>query len=111
MQERTVIFGFDSSKLARHGIGLRKLDGKPLEVAKRHQKLRNMNMLNRLMSVLDVALELIVAPDHHGYQRACDVINGQASNGPNGSPVFACAGKTAPPSRLILSQTSVGKGF
>jgi hypothetical protein len=25
--------------------------------------------------------------------------------GPNGSPVFACAGKTDPPSRLILSQT------
>jgi len=25
--------------------------------------------------------------------------------------VFACAGKTDPPSRLILSQTSVGKAF
>src|SRR5262249_29327993 len=30
--------------------------------------------------------------------------------GPFGSPVFACAGKTDPPSRLILSQTSAGKG-
>ena len=30
-------------------------------------------------------------------------------NGPFGSPVFACAGKTDPPSRLILSQTSAGK--
>jgi hypothetical protein len=29
--------------------------------------------------------------------------------GPFGSPVFACAGKTEPPSRLILSQTSAGK--
>src|SRR5215813_11587992 len=29
--------------------------------------------------------------------------------GPFGSPVFARAGKTDPPSRLILSQTSVGK--
>src|ERR1700737_1230606 len=48
------------------------------------------------------------APDHHGYQRACDLINGQASTGPCGSPVFACAGKTDPPSLLILSQTSAG---
>src|ERR1700730_14083349 len=31
-------------------------------------------------------------------------------NGPVGSPVFACAGKTDPPSLLILSQTSAGKG-
>jgi hypothetical protein len=38
------------------------------------------------------------APGHHGYQRACDLITGQASNGPFGSPVFACAGKTDPPS-------------
>jgi len=30
--------------------------------------------------------------------------------GPFGSPVFARAGKTDPPSRLILSQTSAGKG-
>ena len=50
-----------------------------------------------------------VAPGHHGYQRACDLISGQASTGPFGSPVFACAGKTDPPSRLILSQTSAGK--
>src|ERR1700693_101304 len=51
------------------------------------------------------------APGHHGYQRACDLISGKASSGPFGSPVFACAGKTEPPSRLILSQTSVGKGY
>jgi hypothetical protein len=38
------------------------------------------------------------APGHHGYQRACDLISGQASKGPFGSPVFACAGKTDPPS-------------
>src|SRR5271156_3295667 len=49
------------------------------------------------------------APDHHGYQRACDLINGQASIGPSGSPVFARARKTDPPSLLILSQTSAGK--
>jgi hypothetical protein len=33
-----------------------------------------------------------------GYQRACELISGQASNGPFGSPVFVCAGKTDPPS-------------
>src|SRR5271165_4815226 len=49
------------------------------------------------------------APGHHGYQRVCDLISGQASTGPFGSPVFACAGKTEPPSLLILSQTSAGK--
>src|SRR6266403_3396333 len=48
------------------------------------------------------------APGHHGYQRACVLIAGQASIGPFGSPVFACAGKTDPPSLLILSQTSAG---
>ena len=47
----------------------------------------------------------------HGYQRACDLTIGQASIGPDGSPVFACAGKTELPSRLILSQTSVGKAI
>src|ERR1700686_4520505 len=48
------------------------------------------------------------APDHHGYQRACDLVNGQASIGPFGSPVCARARKTEPPFRLILSQTSAG---
>src|SRR5258708_16183928 len=38
------------------------------------------------------------APGHHGYQRACELISGQASDGPFGSPVFACAGRTDPPS-------------
>jgi len=51
------------------------------------------------------------APGHHGYQRACVLISGQASTGPSGSPVFACAGKTDPPSLLILSQTSAGNGW
>jgi hypothetical protein len=43
-------------------------------------------MLRKLFAVLD------------GYQRAFELISGQASNGPFGSPVFACAGKTDPPS-------------
>src|ERR1700716_890509 len=34
------------------------------------------------------------APGHHGYQRAVDLITGQASIGPFGSPVFDRAGKT-----------------
>src|SRR5215475_9043409 len=52
----------------------------------------------------------VCAPGHHGYQRACVLITGQASSGgPFGSPGFACAGKTGPPSRFILSQTSAGK--
>jgi hypothetical protein len=37
-----------------------------------------------------------------------NLISGQTSNGPFGSPVFACAGKTDSPSRFILSQTSAG---
>src|SRR5437660_1302868 len=45
-----------------------------------------------------------LAPGHYGYQRACELISGKASIGPNGSPVFACAGKTEPPSRLILDR-------
>ena len=49
------------------------------------------------------------APGHHGYQRACDLVSGQASTGPFGPPVFVRAGKTEPPSRFILSQTSAGK--
>src|SRR5215210_5322099 len=35
------------------------------------------------------------APGHHGYQRASDLIVGQASNGLVVSPVFARAGKTS----------------
>src|SRR5215813_621695 len=42
-------------------------------------------------------------------QRACDLIKRQASTGPFGSPVFACAGKTDLHRRLILSQTSAGR--
>jgi hypothetical protein len=57
------------------------------------------------------AFDWSVTPGHHGYQRACELISGKASSGPFGSPVFACAGKTEPPFRLILSQTSAGKVY
>src|SRR6202790_5137249 len=68
-------------------------------------------VVSGLASMYPVSSWSRFAPDHHGYQRACDLINGQASTGPCGSPVFACAGKTDPPSLLILSQTSAGKGI
>jgi hypothetical protein len=43
------------------------------------------------------------APGHHGYQRAFALISGKASNGPFGSPVFACAGKTR--SSVVVSSS------
>jgi hypothetical protein len=42
----------------------------------------------------------VCAPGHHGYQRVCVLISGQASNGPFGSPGLAGAGKTDPPYRF-----------
>src|SRR5450631_2939262 len=58
-------------------------------------------VVSGLASMYPVSSWSCFAPDHHGYQRACVLITGQASIGPFGSPVFACAGKTDPPSRLI----------
>src|ERR1700726_2657674 len=55
-------------------------------------------VVSGLASMYPVSSWSCFAPDHHGYQRACELISGQASNGPFGSPVFACAGKTDPPS-------------
>ena len=52
----------------------------------------------------------VCAPGHHGHQRAYVLISRQASSGPFGSPDFACAVKTDPPSRLILSQPSAELG-
>src|SRR5882757_5418920 len=54
-----------------------------------------------LASMYPVSSWSCFAPVHHGYQRACVLISRQASTGPFGSPVFACAGKTDPPSLLI----------
>ena len=62
------------------------------------------------INVSGLSLEHLT-PGHHGYQRACDLIMRQASTGPVGSPVSACAGKTEPPSRFILSQTSAGGSY
>jgi hypothetical protein len=51
------------------------------------------------------------APDHHGYQRACVLISGQASTGHLGHQCSHAPGRTDPPSLLILSQTSAGKAY
>src|SRR5258708_24747912 len=69
----------------------------------------DLSALRSCINVSGLGLERCCAPGHHGYQRACVLITGQASNGPFGSPGFAGAGKTGPPSRFILSQTSAGK--
>jgi hypothetical protein len=73
---------------------------------------KRFSSIRQIWSCINVSglwLERVVLPGHHGYQRACDLISGQASTGPLGSPVFACAGKTDLHRRLILSQTLAGK--
>ena len=60
-------------------------------------------VISGLASMYPVSSWSCFAPDHHGYQRACVLITGQASIGPFGSPVFACAGKTDPPSHAPLA--------
>jgi hypothetical protein len=49
------------------------------------------------------------APDHHGYQRACDLISGQASMGHLGHQGSHAPGRPILHRRLILSQSSAGK--
>jgi hypothetical protein len=46
------------------------------------------------------------APGHHGYQRACVLITGQASSGAIRFTRVRMRREDRPPSRLILSQTS-----
>jgi hypothetical protein len=49
------------------------------------------------------------APGHHGYQRACDLISGQASTGHLGHQCSHAPGRPILHHRLILSQTSAGR--
>jgi len=77
--------------------------------AVRRKRISSTWRLCGLASMYPASDGAVYSPGHHGYQRACVLISGQASNGPNGSPRFACVGKTGPPSRFILSQTSAGK--
>src|SRR6202047_4835326 len=48
-------------------------------------------VVSGLASMYPVSSWSCFAPDHHGYQRACVLISREASSGPFGSPVFACA--------------------
>src|SRR5262245_5894680 len=51
------------------------------------------------------------APGHHGYQRACDLVSGQASTGHVGHRVRMRREDRSSISFLVLSQTSAGKTF
>ena len=62
--------------------------------AVRSKKISTILRLAVLHQCIRPLLGAYCAPGHHGYQRACDLISGQASTGPLGPPVFACAGKT-----------------
>jgi class 3 adenylate cyclase len=44
-------------------------------------------VVSGLASMYPVSSWSCFAPDHHGYQRACDLINGQASTGHSGGIV------------------------
>jgi len=59
------------------------------------------------INVFGISLEL-AAPGHHGYQRECDLISGQASTGHRVKSSHRRGDRA--PSRLISSrQTSAGK--
>jgi hypothetical protein len=62
-----------------------------------HQCIRSLIGAGLLRTIMDISA------------RAFSLTDGL--NGPFGSPVFACAGKTDSPSLLILSQTSAGNVF
>jgi hypothetical protein len=68
-------------------------------------------VVSGLASMYPVSSWSCFAPDHHGYQRACVLIMRQASTGPCGSPVFACAGKTDPDRHKRLSGARVQDPF
>src|SRR6516162_1525532 len=50
-----------------------------------------------------------IAPGHHGYQRACELISGQASAGQMGHQGSQAPGRPNLHLLSILSQTSAGK--
>src|SRR6266481_2418766 len=64
-----------------------------------HQCIRSLVGAVLLRTIMDISA------------RATSLTERTGLDGPSGSPVFACAGKTEPPSRLILSQDSAGKGI
>jgi hypothetical protein len=64
--------------------------------------------LRSCINVSGLWLERCVAPGHHGYQRAVDLISGQASKAKRVTSVRSRR-EDRPPSRRYLSQTSAGK--
>jgi len=53
-------------------------------------------------SVNSLTGDVTLVADHHGYPHARELMSGQASKEPFGSPVFVCAGKTGPLFHLVL---------
>jgi len=58
-------------------------------------------VVSGLASMYPVSSWSCFAPDHHGYQRACDLINGQASTGHRGHQCSHAPGR--PILHLVLS--------
>jgi hypothetical protein len=50
-------------------------------------------MVSGLASMYPVSSWSCFAPDHHGYQRACDLVNGQASTGHPGNQCSHAPGR------------------
>src|ERR1700716_1362779 len=62
-----------------------------------------------LASMYPVSSWSCFAPDHHGYQRACVLISGQASTGHSGHQCSHAPGRPILHLFLFLSQTSAGE--
>src|ERR1700726_289938 len=65
-------------------------------------------VVSGLASMYPVSSWSCFAPDHHGYQRACDLINGPASTGHLGHQCSHAPGRPILHLFLFLSQTSAG---
>jgi hypothetical protein len=65
-------------------------------------------VVSGLASMYPVSSWSCCAPDHHGYQRACVLISGQASTGHSGHQCSHAPGRPILHLFLFLSQTSAG---
>ena len=65
-------------------------------------------VVSGLASMYPVSSWSCFAPDHHGYQRACVLISGQASTGHSGHQCSHAPGRPILHLFLFLSQTSAG---
>jgi hypothetical protein len=75
--------------------------------AVRRKRVSSIWRMRSCINVSGLWLERIVLPAIMDISARAISLADRPRSGPFGSPVFACAGKTEPPSRLILSQTSV----